>query len=101
MRLLTSNCQRIGNITAFRAFQQQICQLKDLFYPLSSVAENIDDVQPQQFLVGVTDSFRFELEIGPPGSAPDGQSAKLFGLRVFQTRGSKGKLELTTACPMQ
>lgn len=86
---------------AFRAFQKLIFKAKDAFYPLSSVVERLEDVQPRQFLVGVMESFRFELEIGPPGSAPDGSSAKLSGLRVFQTFGSEGKVGLTVACPTQ
>ncbi|CAK7202398.1 hypothetical protein SEUCBS139899_005121 [Sporothrix eucalyptigena] len=90
--------RRIGNLAAFRAFQRQIFRSEGTFYPLSSVAENLKDVQPQQFLVGVMEGLRFELEIGPPFSAPDGRSAKLSDLRVFQTMGTEYKVGLTTAC---
>lgn len=85
----------------FGAMQQQVFQSRDAFYPCSSVLESLLDVEPQRFLVGVMESFRFELEIGPPDSAPDKRSASLSHLRVFQTLGSEGKAGLTIACPNQ
>lgn len=85
----------------FKEMQQQVFRSRDAFYPCSSVLESLLDVKSQRFLVGVMESFRFQLEIGPPGSAPDKRSASLSHLRVFQTLGSEGNAGLSTACPDQ
>lgn len=85
----------------FKEMQQQVFRSRDAFYPCSSVLENILDVKSQRYLIGIMESFRFQLEIGPPGSAPDKRSASLSHLRVFQTLGSKGNAGLSTACPNQ
>ncbi|KJR82612.1 uncharacterized protein SPSK_03161 [Sporothrix schenckii 1099-18] len=90
---------RIGGAEVFGAMQQQVLRSGDAFYPCSSVLESLLDVEPQRFLVGIMETFRFEIEIGPPGSAPDKRSASLSNLRVFQTIGSEGKAGLTIACP--
>lgn len=53
----------------------------------------------RKFLVFATEIFHFEVEIGPPCSAPDGRSAQLSHLRVFQTLGSDGTASMAVACP--
>lgn len=97
--LLISFVDRIGSGKLFDICKEKAIASKDYFFPCSSIAESLKDVQPSKFLVIITGAFHIELEISPPKI--NSQTARLSRSLVFQLVGADGRVDLTAACPSQ